>query len=233
VAYELRRARAGAGLTSEPRLWSRTALALAPTLLVLAALVPARSARAQEASASATPRPKFEAAVGMGASFDDAGMVAAGLSAVPGFFFMGGFGDGIVGIDIGVFVNSASGRFRDPNVPLDRVAFDGFLVIRPLADRWLSSARYAPRVARTLALDLGLGVEHTARLTRMPESVNRFGSRIGAHVDVPLTPRDAKSELRLRLAVRRFVGASRVTFPTGDLVTDSRGEVFAALAAVF
>jgi len=34
-------------------------------------------------------------------------------------------------------------------------------------------------------------------------------------------------------AVRRFVGASRVRFDAGDAVTDTHGELFAALAAVF
>jgi hypothetical protein len=194
-------------------------------------------ARAQVPVLVQPARPRIEVAAGMGASFDDAGLVS-GLAAVPAFFVMGGFGDGMIGFDLGLFTNSATGRFRTPNVPVDRLALDGMFVLRPGADRSFARAAdwagaYGARIVRAAAVDLGVGYERASRVTSGPQSVDRFGFRIGAHLDVPLTPANATSELRLRLAVRRFVGMSHVTFPNGDPAPDTRAEVFAALAAVF
>ncbi len=185
------------------------------------------------AAGPAASRPQIEVAVGMGASIDDAGLRAAGLSAVPSFYATGGFGQGTFGVDLGLFANSATGRYRVPNVPVDRLGFDAMLVVRPFADWRLGDGRYGLRVARSLALDLGLGYERDSRIPRVPEEVNRFGARVGVHVDLPLTPAGARSELRLRLTGRRFVSASNVSFPGGDPAPDTRGELFAALAAVF
>lgn len=169
----------------------------------------------------------------MGASIDDAGLRAAGLSAVPSFYATGGFGEGMFGVDLGLFANSATGRYRAPNVPVDRLGFDAMLVVRPFADFLFGDGRYQLRVLRALALDLGLGYERDSRISGGPEEVDRFGGRLGVHVDLPLTPADARSELRLRLTARRFVSASNVSFPGGDPAPDTRGEFFAALAAVF
>ena len=107
------------------------------------------------------------------------------------------------------------------------------LVVRPFAERLPGDERYRMRVLRTLALDLGLGYERDSRIERRPKTVARFGARVGVHVDVPLTPGGARSELRLRLTARRFVGASSSTFPDGDPAPDTRVELFAALAVVF
>jgi hypothetical protein len=203
--------------------------------VVLAVLVAGVSPSVGRAQSSA--RPRIEVAAGMGASFDGAGLVS-GPSAIPAFFVMGGFGDGAIGVDLGVFTNSATGRFRTPNVPVDRIAFDAMMVIRPGATRFFAETRawagkYGARVVQAAALDIGAGYERDSRITSGPQVVDRFGARLGAHLDIPLTPADAASELRLRLAVRRFVGASRVEFPRGDPAPDTRAEVFAALAAVF
>jgi hypothetical protein len=178
-------------------------------------------------------RPRIEIALGMGASIDDAGLRAAGLSAVPSFYATGGFGEGAFGVDLGLFANSATGRYRSPNVPVDRLGFDAMLVVRPFADFFPGDGRYRMRVLRAVALDLGLSYERDSRLAPGPEEVDRFGSRVGVHIDVPLTPAEARSELRLRLTARRFVSASNVVFPGGDPAPDTHGELFAALAAVF
>jgi hypothetical protein len=133
-----------------------------------------------------------------------------------------------------MFANNATGRYRSPNVPVDRLAFDGMLVVRPGAESLPGDDRYRLRVLRTVAFDLGLGYERDSRISgNHPEEVSRLGYRIGGHVDVPLTPVGASSELRVRLAVRRFVGMSSSLFPGGDPAPDSRAELFAALAAVF
>jgi hypothetical protein len=201
---------------------------------------PAAAAEPEPAPA----RPRIEVAVGMGASIDDAGLTAAGLSAIPSFFAMGGFGDGYLGVDFGAFANNANGRYRAPNIPVDRLDFDGMLVIRPGA-RAAAGARPAPlspsylsRIERTAALDIGLAYERSSRIASTgAQSVTRFGLRLGAHVDLPLTPAPqpgaAGGELRLRLAVRRMFAFATPEFPGGTPVADTRAELFAALAVVF
>jgi hypothetical protein len=178
-------------------------------------------------------RPPIEVAVGMGASIDDAGLRAAGLSAVPSFYATGGFGQGTFGFDLGVFVNSATGRYRTPNVPIDRLGVDGMLVVRPFADLYRARSSYDTRVLRALALDLGLGYERDSRIARGSEDISRIGARVGIHADFPLTPARARSELRLRLTARRFVGVTSPTFPEGDPASDTRVEQFASLVVVF
>jgi len=180
----------------------------------------------------AASRPPIEVSVGMGASIDDTGLRAAGLSAVPSFYATGGFGQGTFGFDLGVFVNSATGRYRTPNLPVDRLGVDAMLVIRPFADFVLGD-RYDRRVLRTLALDVGLGYERDSRISRGPEDVSRIGARVGIHADVPLTPARERSELRLRLTVRRLVGLTSPTFAEGDAVPDTRFELFGSLVVVF
>lgn len=200
-------------------------------MLVLVICAASAPARAQSESPA---RPRIEVAVGVGASLDDGGRKDSPGAVVPSFFVMGGFGGGLVGVDLGVFANSANGRYHDPSVmPVDRLGIHAIMVVRPLAELWPADWRYGMRIARTMAIDLGLGVERASRLARAAETVNRIGSLLGLHIDVPLTPRTTSRELRLRLAVRRFYGASRAAFPDGEPVIDTRGEVFAALAAVF
>jgi hypothetical protein len=180
----------------------------------------------------AASRPPIEVSVGMGASIDDAGLRAAGLSAIPSFYATGGFGQATFGFDLGVFVNSATGRYRTPNLPVDRLGVDAMLVIRPFAD-FLFGDSYDRRVLRTLALDVGLGYERDSRISRGPEDVSRVGARVGIHADLPLTPARERSELRLRLTVRRFVGLTSPTFAEGDPVPDTRFELFGSLVVVF
>ena len=187
-----------------------------------------------EGEAPGPARPRIELAVGVGASLDESGGAQSQSAAVPSFFVMGGFGSGTVGVDLSVFANSANGRYREPNfIPVDRLGAQAVLVVRPFAEARPADQRYRMRVARTLAVDLGLGVERASRLARKAETVNRIGTLIGLHFDIPLTPLTSTNELRLRLAARRFYGASRVAFADGEEVTNTRGEVFVALAAVF
>jgi len=188
-------------------------------------------------------RPRIELAVGMGASIDDTGLTKDGLSAIPSFFVMGGFGEGLVGLDFGLFTNSANGRYRSPNTPVDRLDVDAMLVVRPAmaggglgAGAGSGASAYAFRVLRTAALDIGAGYERLSRIVASAEEVSRVGLRVGAHIDVPLTPEPPPGvggELRLRLAARRLIGLSQTEFPGGFVVPDTRAELFAALAVVF
>jgi hypothetical protein len=173
----------------------------------------------------------------MGASIDDSGLSAAGRSAIPAFFAMGGFGAGLFGFDLGVFVNSATGRYRAPNQPIDRLDIDAMMIVRPAAGFDRGDGRYGLRVLRTLGLDVGFGYEHAARIVRAPEQLSRVGLRVGAQIDLPLTAAAEAGapggELRLRLAVRRLFAHALSTFPEGDAPSDTSGELFAALVAVF
>jgi hypothetical protein len=218
-------------------MWSARARIAAASLALVAAALASGWARADDAagalSAPVASRPAIEIALGMGASIDDAGLHADGLSAVPSFYATGGFGKGTFGFDVGLFANSAVGRYRTPNDPVDRLGFDGMLVVRPFAELVPGDERYRMRVLRALALDLGLGYERDSRIANGPEVVDRFGARVGVHADVPLSPAGARSELRLRFTARRFVGATSSTFPNGDPAPDSRGELFTALVVVF
>src|SRR5438045_3005270 len=47
-------------------------------------------------------RPRLSLAVGMGATLDSAGF-ASGTHVIPAFFGVGGFGDGLIGVDLGAF----------------------------------------------------------------------------------------------------------------------------------
>ena len=171
---------------------------------------------ARRAAVADGPRrgPSIELAVGMGASIDDAGLRAAGLSAIPSFFAMGGFGR----------ARSASTWACSPTAPPAAIARPTFRSIAwarrhaggsPAAPSFVPGDRSLPDCAccGALAMDLGLGYERDSRIARGPEVVDRFGARLGVHVDLPLTPRRRASELRLRLAVRRFVGASTPDLP--------------------
>jgi hypothetical protein len=206
-------------------------------LISIVAVCGAAAAPAWAQQAAELPsRPRIELAVGMGASVDGGGPTKAPAVAVPSFFVMGGFGSGTLGFDLTVFANSANGRYREPDfIPVDRLGLQGIVVVRLAAEARPDDQRYRMRVARTLAIDLGVGVERASRLARVPETVNRLGTLIGLHADIPLTPSTSAnaSELRLRLAVRRFFGASQVAFPDGEVVSNTSGELFAALAAVF
>jgi hypothetical protein len=179
-------------------------------------------------------RPRMSLAVGMGATFDAAGF-SGGSHAIPAFFAVGGFGDGLAGFDLGSFASSASGRFHGASDnPVDRLALDAFGVIRPAARLAPGDHRYRLRVLRTVAAELGLGLERDGRVTG---SGSRFELHTGARIELPLTRAGETSELRLRLAARRAVGLYTPKLSgamAGDVtsVGDST-EIYAALAVIF
>jgi hypothetical protein len=181
------------------------------------------------------PRPRMSLAVGMGATFDSTGF-SDGAHAIPSFFGVGGFGDGIAGFDLGAFASSASGRYTSvQGVPVDRLALDGFGVIRPAARVHRDDRRYGYRVLHTLAVEVGLGLERDGRSM---VSGSRWLVHTGARVEFPLTPAGLPSELRLRLAMRRAIGlyTPEVAVAKGSTQATSVGdstELYAALAVVF
>jgi hypothetical protein len=184
------------------------------------------------------PRPRFSLAVGVGATFDSTGFSDGG-HLIPAFFGVGGFGDGLWGFDLGAFSSSASGRFTSPDqlndAPVDRLALDAFGVIRPAARVRRDDQGYGFRVLHTVAAELGLGVERDGRSM---VSGSRFEVHTGGRVELPLTPRDQPSELRLRLAVRHAFGlyTPEVAVAQGSTAVTSVGdstEFYAALAVVF
>lgn len=180
--------------------------------------------------AVAADRPKISVAVGVGASFERSGLAPARTDTVPTFFAVGGFGDGILGIDLGLTATTASGRFRAPDAPVDRLGADAMLVVRPWAI-WsadMETLSFSRSLLRTIAAEAGLGYEHDSRGGR---AGGRTGARLGARVDVPLFPRDP-SQLRLRFAVRRFIG---FYVPQVDAteVKDTGLEAYGALAVSF
>lgn len=184
-------------------------------------------------------RPRLSLAAGMGATFDAAGF-PGGTHAIPAFFAVGGFGDGLYGFDLGAFASSASGRFHGVDAsgvsdnPVDRLALDAFGVVRPAARLARGDDRYRMRVLRTAAAELGLGVERDGRATG---SGSRLALHAGARVELPLTRAGEASELRLRLAIRRAIGlyTPELAGATPDDVTKvgDTTEVYAALAVVF
>jgi len=218
------------------------ALCVAPALCAMQSTASAQTVELQsgpsaepEPAAGALPwRPRLSLAAGMGATFDATGF-PGGTQAIPAFVAVGGFGDGLVGVDLGSFASSASGRFHgDGETPVDRLALDAFGVIRPAARLAREDHRYRLRVLRTVAGELGLGLERDGRAAG---SGSRFELHTGARVELPLTRPGESSELRLRFAVRRAVGlyTPRLYGATASDVTlvGDTTEIYAALAVVF
>jgi hypothetical protein len=179
-------------------------------------------------------RPRLTLAAGMGVTLDGSGF-ADGTHAIPAFFAVGGFGDGLLGLDLGSFASGAAGRFHGQGEdPVDRLALDAFAAIRPLARVARGDNRYHLRVLRTFAEELGLGLERDGRMT---VAGSRFELHTGVRIELPLTPAGQPSELRLRLAVRRAVGlyTPKLYDTTTSDVTrvGNTTEAYAALAVVF
>jgi hypothetical protein len=176
-------------------------------------------------------RPRLSLAVGMGASFDDTGLSPARTRAIPSFFAVGGFGDGFIGLDLAVFASTASGRYRPPDAPFDRQALDAMVVVRPLCHSLPPDVvRFLPRIARTLGLELGGGFERDGR---GQTAEHRFGFRLGGRLELPLTAASDPSQLRIRLAVRRFYGGTVGNSDPNNPAKDSALELYGALAVIF
>jgi hypothetical protein len=178
-------------------------------------------------------RPRFSVAIGLGSTFDDAGFTD-GRHAIPAFFAVGGAGDGLLGVDFLAFASSASGRFQAQDAsPVDRLGMDAFGVLRPAGRFRSNDRRYGMRVLRTLAAELGLGLE---REGRRDSSGSRFAIHTGGRFELPLTPATDASELRLRLAVRRDFGLFTPSLDGTNGVTavgDTGLELYGALALIF
>jgi hypothetical protein len=180
------------------------------------------------------PRPRFSAGVGMGATFDPVGFDNAGAHSLPAFFGVGGIGDGFWGFDFLAYASSGLGRARKYD-PIDRLGLDLFGVVRPAARVRPDDQRYRYRVLRTVAAELGLGLERVGRAT---SAGTRFVVHTGARVEFPLTPPNAGSELRVRLGVRRDFGLYTPTIrgsAASDIthVHDTVAELYGALVLVF
>ncbi|HVU52698.1 MAG TPA: hypothetical protein VHL80_18585 [Polyangia bacterium] len=193
-----------------------------------AAVTPAPAPAPQAAALDETPRgrPRLSAAVGMGLSLDDSGLMRT--EAIPSFFATGGVGvDWPVGFDLGAFSSAAQGRYT--GTAMDRLALDAFGVVRPFA--WSIPAAdpgYRARLVRATGVELGLGLERDGTTTN---AGTRFGLHTGARFEVPLGLPGYASELRLRLAARYMVG-----FYTPRVLTVDVGnsvELYAALVSVF
>ncbi len=221
-------AAAAVAATARPAAAQSDAPAPAPAAPIEAGVVEP----AADAAPPGVDRPLLSVAVGMGGTFDDAGF-RTGTQAVPAFFATAGVGDGFYGVDLGAFASSAAGRFRNDE-PVDRLALDAFGVLRPAARFAPDDTRYRLRVLRSLAGELGLGLERDGRSM---SSGSRFVVHTGARVEFPLTPAGQPSELRLRLCVQRRIGLYTPVVHTqaNDLtrVGDTVGELYAALLVVF
>ena len=174
------------------------------------------------------PRPRISVAIGMGATFDSSGFAGGATHAIPEFVATGGFGDGRIGFDISVFSSAASGRYRN-EAPVDRLSLDGFAVFRPLAGELpADTVHYPSRVLRTVAVELGAGVERDSQVVR---SGSRAGFHAGGRVELPLEPAGRPGEVRLRLGLRDFIGLH--TPQVGDTTVGDTVELYGALVAVF
>jgi hypothetical protein len=180
-------------------------------------------------------RPRLSAAVGIGGTFDSVGFNDGNAHLIPAFFTVLGIGDGLMfGGELGAFTSAASGRHPSDS-PVDRLGVDAFGVFRPAARYRADDKSYETRVLHTLAGELGLGFERDGRSAH---SGTRFVLRTGARIDLPLSPAEEPSEVRLRLAVRRGIGlytpkVLNLMTGTSTDVGDSAAEVYAAVVIVF
>jgi len=142
-------------------------------------------------------------AIGMGATLDSSGFSPVRTRAIPSFAVVGDIGDGVAGFGMGVYASSASGRYRPPDVPVDRLGLDVMAVLRPLAPRVAAGGGYLARAAGASGIELGLGLERDG-LSAL--SGYRFGVHTGLRLELPLTPVGEPAELRLHVAVRHLIG---------------------------
>lgn len=181
-------------------------------------------------------RPRFEMAVGLGASFDSTGLVDGRTVGIPAFEVLGGIGQSWVGFEARLLSNEAAGRYHAlsngvADMAIDRLAVDLMVALRPFTGRGRgrgTADRYGLRVLRSFTLAVG---EATERASSGGPPLYRLGVVVGGHVDVPLTPASQASELRLRLSARRMFG-DRGTIGS-ESVSDTKAEVLAGVAVVF
>ena len=201
-----------------------------PTPVVPPPEQPPEVVEAELLSLGPPPRPRLSLAIGMGATRDPTGFPDGGHF-IPAFFGVGGFGDGLLGFDLGAFSSAASGRFPTTDSPIDRLALDAFGVWRPAARVRPGAQRYRLRVLRTVGIELGLGFERDGQVVI---SGSRWVIHTGARIEFPLTSGQA-GELRLRLAVRRAFGlyTPELSGSNGTISVGDSTELYGALAVVF
>jgi hypothetical protein len=174
-------------------------------------------------------RPRMAVSLGMGATFDNSGFQPQHTNAIPSFEAVGDVGDGAAGFSMGVYASSASGRYRSPDLPVDRLALDLMGVFRPFCARLRpTDTRYRARVARASGLELGLGYERDGQSAL---SGGRFGVHTGLRLELPLTPAGQATELRVHLAARRLLGLYEPL--VGATKVHDTNELYAALAVAF
>ena len=168
-------------------------------------------------------------AIGMGATYDDSGFSPNRTKAIPSFAAVGDIGDGTVGFAMGVYASAASGRYRIPDLPVDRLALDLMAVLRPFVRTGQQpDPRYLTRVARASGLELGLGLERDGQSAL---SGSRFGLHTGLRLELPLTPAEEQTGLHVYLAARRLIGFYEPI--VGTTTVRNTVELFAALGASF
>jgi hypothetical protein len=180
-----------------------------------------------------SPRPRLTLSVGMGYTFDSSGL-SGGTHLIPSFFAEGGFGDGLLSFNMGVFSSTAVGRFPSTEAPVDRLALDAYGVLRPAARSHAVEPNYGWRVLHTIGLELGLGYERDSRVTT---AKSRWVIHTGARFELPLFPGTA-SELRVRFGFRRAFGLSTPMLAgsgasTAATSVGDSAEVYTALVVVF
>jgi hypothetical protein len=191
---------------------------LAAALLATLAVPPVASA----AETPWPPRPKFQVALGLGASVDHNPPSQQADRTLTAFFFAAGLGDGTLAVDVRAFANGATA------MQVTRLALELVAVLRPLEPTMRQRAGYGPRVLRTASIDIGPSVE---RVSLGPLSSRRLGVMGGLHVDLPVGEAGLSKEMRVRLGVRRLRAASTMLAETR--VEDSTLELYGQLAFVF
>jgi hypothetical protein len=191
---------------------------LATVVLVWAAAF----ASPRAAAAPLPERPRFQLAVGLGASVDRNAPNPTPDRPITAFFFTAGLGEGSLGLDLRAFANGATTN------QVTRLALEAIAVLRPLERGMREVPGYGARVLRAASVDVGPALE---RVSRGPLAGRRFGFVLGTHLDLPIGIEGSPKEVRVRLGLRRL-HAGHATL--GDIdVHDSALEIYAQLAFVF
>jgi hypothetical protein len=188
------------------------------------------AAASASARAAAVARPRFDVAIGMGMALETAGFAGDRTEPVPAFQAMIGIGDGTLGLVTRMLAVGAAGRFHGSDTPVDRLAVDVLLALRPFA-RSAAGADWPSRMQRSVTFLVGPAVETVLGSAR---SDRRLGAVVGFHADLPvvlLQGQAGEADLRIRIGVRRMFGQKAQVRDVA--VEDTGGEVFGSLAVVF
>jgi hypothetical protein len=187
-------------------------------------------AAATGSETAAVARPRFDVAVGMGMALETSGFASDRSEPVPAFQAMIGIGDGTLGLVTRLLAVGAAGRFHGSNTPVDRLAVDVLLALRPFA-RSAPGADWPSRLRRSVTFLVGPAVE---TVTGSARSDRRLGAVVGFHTDLPvvlLHGQAGEADLRIRIGVRRMFGQKAQVRDV--VVQDTGGEVFGSIVVVF